>query len=199
MQEFDVCYSSDGYSTGDAWSLADYNGDLNGGSYHVLFIDMSATWWSTCYSQISFIDNQEEYWSEQNPAVKFITALQDLNQPYSCTQWGNNGNSGTPVIVEHDGTIFNWFHDSWNAYPSYVLIDHTMTVRAKPWSYQNNSNTSSCDGSNSSVSGWSGGNTNDFLQQLVDECGDCGGDGVDADGDGYCEISVVRRVVLIDH
>ncbi|RMZ49022.1 T9SS C-terminal target domain-containing protein [Candidatus Marinimicrobia bacterium PRS2] len=47
-----------------------------------------------------------------------------------------------------------------------------MTVRAKPWSYQSNSNTSSCDGSNSSVSGWSGGNTNNFLQQLVDECGD---------------------------
>ena len=44
MQEFDVCFPSDGYSTGDAWSLADYNGDLNGGSYHVLFIDMSATW-----------------------------------------------------------------------------------------------------------------------------------------------------------
>ena len=44
MQEFDVCYSSDGYSTDDAWYLADYNGDLNGGSYHVLFIDMSATW-----------------------------------------------------------------------------------------------------------------------------------------------------------
>ena len=52
-----------------------------------------------------------------------------------------------------------------------------MTVRAKPWSYQSNSNTSSCDGSNSSVSGWSGGNTNDFLQQLVDECGDlCSGE-----------------------
>jgi len=44
VQEFGVCYSSDGYSTGDAWLLADYNGDLNGGSYHVLFIDLSATW-----------------------------------------------------------------------------------------------------------------------------------------------------------
>lgn len=47
-----------------------------------------------------------------------------------------------------------------------------MTVRAKPWTLENNSNTSSCDGTNSSVSGWSGGNTNNFLQQLVDECGD---------------------------
>jgi hypothetical protein len=47
-----------------------------------------------------------------------------------------------------------------------------MTVRAKPWTLENNSNTSSCDGTNSSVSGWSGGNTENFLQQLVDECGD---------------------------
>ena len=47
-----------------------------------------------------------------------------------------------------------------------------MRVRAKPWTLENNSNTSSCDGSNSSVNGWSGGDTDDFLQQLVDECGD---------------------------
>jgi hypothetical protein len=37
---------------------------------------------------------------------------------------------------------------------------------------ENNSNTNSCDGSNSTVNGWSGGNTENFLQQLVDECGD---------------------------
>ena len=43
-QVFDVCYSSDEYNVGDNWSLADYNGDLNGGNYHILFIDMSATW-----------------------------------------------------------------------------------------------------------------------------------------------------------
>ena len=43
-QIFEVCYSSDGYNVGDSWSLGDYNGELNGGSYHVLFIDMSATW-----------------------------------------------------------------------------------------------------------------------------------------------------------
>ncbi|MBC8256294.1 MAG: hypothetical protein H8E85_03215 [Candidatus Marinimicrobia bacterium] len=44
MREFNVCYASEGYSSGDSWSLADYNGDLNGGNYYVLFIDMSATW-----------------------------------------------------------------------------------------------------------------------------------------------------------
>ncbi len=61
-----------------------------------------------------------------------------------------------------------------------------MTVRAKPWTLDSNTNTNSCDGTNSTVDGWSGGDTNDFLEQLVDVCGtlclpcsDCDEDGVE--------------------
>ena len=32
------------YESGDIFKLSDYNGDLNGGSYHVIFIDMSNSW-----------------------------------------------------------------------------------------------------------------------------------------------------------
>ena len=32
------------YETGDIFKLADWNGALNGGQYHVIFIDMSASW-----------------------------------------------------------------------------------------------------------------------------------------------------------
>ena len=78
-----------------------------------------------------------------------------------------------------------------------------MTVRAKPWSYQNNSNTSSCDGSNSSVSGWSGGNTNDFLQQLVDECGDlCSGESCStAPGDVNEDenLNIQDIIIMVNH
>jgi len=107
--------------------------------------------------------------------VKFISSLTDPGQPYSCTQWQNGGISGMPLVLDENQSstgFFSLFHDSWNAFPTFVLIDHTMTIRAKPWTFENNSNTSSCDGTNSSVSGWSGGNTENFLQQLVDECGD---------------------------
>ena len=45
------------------------------------------------------MDAHEAYWAEQNPAVVFIMGLQDLNQPYSCEQWGDQGVSGAPVIV----------------------------------------------------------------------------------------------------
>ena len=33
-----------GYEVGDMFKLSDWNGDLNGGQYHVIFIDMSASW-----------------------------------------------------------------------------------------------------------------------------------------------------------
>tara|TARA_B100000029_G_scaffold257370_1_gene254143 strand:- start:28 stop:255 length:228 start_codon:yes stop_codon:yes gene_type:complete len=34
----------DNYQIGDDFKLADWNGALNGGNYHVIFIDMSASW-----------------------------------------------------------------------------------------------------------------------------------------------------------
>jgi hypothetical protein len=65
-----------------------------------------------------------------------------------------------------------------------------MTVRAKPWTLGSNSNTDSCDGTNNTIDGWSGGDTNDFLQQLVNECGalcePCSGT-TDSDGDGIAD------------
>ena len=42
--QYEVCYGSGNYETGDSWSLSDYDGSQNGGAYHILFIDMSATW-----------------------------------------------------------------------------------------------------------------------------------------------------------
>ena len=32
------------YEAGDPFKLADWNGELNGGQYHIIFIDMSASW-----------------------------------------------------------------------------------------------------------------------------------------------------------
>ena len=42
--DFEVCYGSGDYQIGDNWSLSDFNGDLNGGNYHIIFVDMPATW-----------------------------------------------------------------------------------------------------------------------------------------------------------
>ena len=111
-----------------------------------------------------------------------------------------------PLVLDENASstvYFDLFHDSWNAYPSFVLIDHTMTVRAKPWTLESNTNTSSCDGSNSSVSGWSSGNTNNFIQQLLDECGDLCIDGGcttaagDVNEDGILDI--LDLITLVNH
>ncbi len=190
--EHTVGAAMDGYEVGDVFKLADYNGDLNGGEYHVIFIDMSASWWGPCQSNAPIVDGLEEEWAEYG--VKFITSLSDAGSPYSCESWQSSfGNSEAPLVLDENQSstgFFSLFHDSWNAFPTFVLIDHTMTVRAKPWTLDSNSNTNSCDGTNNTINGWSGGNTNDFIQQLVDECGvlcePCSGT-EDSDGDGISD------------
>ena len=84
--------------------------------------------------------------------------------------------------------MLSLFYDSWGgATPTYALIDHTMTVRAKPYPLSGNGNPTGCDVD--SMDGWSGGSTSSFIQQLLDECGPqclpCNAtSNVDSDGDG---------------
>jgi len=183
----------DGYETGDTFKLADYNGDLNGGDYHVILIDMGASWCGPCVTNVPIVDALEEQFLDSG--VKFIMVLADVGQPYTSEEWQDLGVPDTPMVIDDDmagsfgsSEYISLFHDSFGgAIPTFVLIDHTMTVRAKPWTLDSNSNSDSCDGSNSTVYGWSGGSTASFIQQLVDECGvlcePCQ-DTTDTDGDG---------------
>mgnify|MGYP006092520911 CR=1 FL=1 len=58
-------------------------------------------------------------------------SLGDLNQPYSCEQWGNVATSGSPLITDDTGLpIFGLFNTE-SLLPSAVYIDHTMTVHYK--------------------------------------------------------------------
>ena len=43
-QIHEVCAGVEDYTTGSEFKLADYNGELNGGNYHIILIDMSASW-----------------------------------------------------------------------------------------------------------------------------------------------------------
>ena len=43
-QSHEVCAGFENYEIGDTFKLSDYNGYLNGGSYHIIFIDLSASW-----------------------------------------------------------------------------------------------------------------------------------------------------------
>ena len=60
-----------------------------------------------------------------------FTNLDDLNQPYSCNQWGNRhvqwGDEDAVITADSGYTMFNWFNTG-SAFPSSVFLDHTMTV-----------------------------------------------------------------------
>ena len=43
-QGHEVCAGFEDYANGDTFKLSDYNGEINGGNYHIIFIDMSASW-----------------------------------------------------------------------------------------------------------------------------------------------------------
>ena len=43
-QEHLVGAATEEYEEGAFFKLADWNGNLNGGSYHIIFLDMSASW-----------------------------------------------------------------------------------------------------------------------------------------------------------
>ena len=43
-QIHEVCAGVEDYPNGSQFRLADYNGELNGGNYNIIFIDMSASW-----------------------------------------------------------------------------------------------------------------------------------------------------------
>mgnify|MGYP001399445922 CR=1 FL=1 len=74
---------------------------------------------------------------EDNDHVKFVVGLSDLNQPFSCSQWGNMGSSGIPKIIDDTGyPIFNMFNTG-SAFPSLVMIDHNMNVFYKEAGYYN--------------------------------------------------------------
>ncbi|NQU66633.1 MAG: T9SS type A sorting domain-containing protein [Candidatus Marinimicrobia bacterium] len=107
------------------------------------------------------MDDHHELWAD-NPNVFFFTALADLGQPYSCEQWGNSGTVGIPVIIEDPGTVFDWLHDSFNAYPTYAVLDQYLTIIAEPWPY---------------------GATNTLIQSLLDDCYECTSS-TDNDDDG---------------
>ena len=60
-----------------------------------------------------------------------MVALSDLNQPYSCSQWGNVPNGGTSQIVEDVGYQIHTLFNLDNYFPSTVWIDHEMRVHDK--------------------------------------------------------------------
>ena len=77
-------------------------------------------------------DIEELYYNNEN--VLIFTNLDDLNQPYSCNDWGDRGVQfgGFPLITDDGAGSDLWGKfNTGSAFPSTVYIDHTMTVYYK--------------------------------------------------------------------
>jgi len=120
---FEQCYGSD---VGGEIKLSDYLGKI-------LWIDISSSWCSPCFDAIPEIDEVVYNWYSNDNVVSLVS-LCDLGMPYSCEQWGDYGLLTIPNIIEggssfdNEDIFFNWFNTGLS-YPSYVFIDHTMTVQ----------------------------------------------------------------------
>jgi len=76
---------------------------------------------------MSYLEDYELY--EDN--IFTFVALSDLNQPYSCSAWAGLAPNGSGDIVHDTGYgLFNLFNNA-NGFPSFIFIDHTMTVHSK--------------------------------------------------------------------
>ena len=77
-------------------------------------------------------DIESLYYDNENVLV--FTNLDDLNQPYSCNDWGDRGVQfgGVPLITDDGAGSDLWGKfNTGSAFPSTVYIDHTMTVYYK--------------------------------------------------------------------
>ena len=68
---------------------------------------------------------------ESNPDVEILHVLDQINQPYSCSQWGDEGSIGIPpIIIGESSVFFNLFQHpgDGSSRPLVVFINHEMEI-----------------------------------------------------------------------
>ena len=112
-----VCYGN--YPFEDL-QLSHFNGSIS-------VFGLSTSWWpTTCtFSLEALVDSLGN-----DDRIKIFESLDDPNQPYSCTQWGELGQQGLPIIIEPSE---QYQLHSWFSYEGYfgiiVVLDHNMVYR----------------------------------------------------------------------
>ena len=129
QKRYDICHGASNNNLGETLSFSDFNGSNS--EFHVFFIDMSASWCGPCvsFAQTTMADVESFY--HDHPNVRIFTNLDDIGEPYSCSQWGNFGTLATLVTDDGVGNDIWGKFNTGSAFPSTVFIDHAMTVRYK--------------------------------------------------------------------
>ena len=85
MTTYEYCYPND--------SLLNTSFSFSKHSGKVFMIEMSTSWWPTCWTNLPVGDAIHQAWGS-NPHVEILHVLDQINQPYSCNEWGDGGLSG---------------------------------------------------------------------------------------------------------
>ncbi len=107
------------------WELYDHWGKKNGGQYHVIYIDIFATWCGPCQEAAPGTEHFVRDYGDQDLIV--IGAGSDLNMPYSCEGWANAFNLSYPILNDDasDEGPRELFEGN---YPVTVVIGHDMQM-----------------------------------------------------------------------
>ena len=103
LKQYDVCYGSEehGFGPDGFLSFSDFNGSNS--NFHVFFIDLAASWWGPCWSNIGTMSDIEEFYFDHENVLVFAN-LDDIGQPYSCEDWGDRGvQFGASPLITDDG------------------------------------------------------------------------------------------------
>ncbi|MFQ6677830.1 MAG: redoxin domain-containing protein [Fidelibacterota bacterium] len=117
--EIKACANDSGYTL-----LSQYNGEINGGEYHIIWLNFFTTWCTNCQNEIPLVSDLNNQFNEQG--LTLLSLGRQWDYPYSCQEWGDLGLS-TPILDDDTTSIWNWFGLGY--VPQQVILDHTMTVR----------------------------------------------------------------------
>ena len=127
-QDYSICYPDNCDTT---FKLADFYGKA-------IWIEMTSSWWASCYTKISGTDSFiQEYLDEPNLII--INYFYDEYQPYSCVQWGAEGNNKLPIMINDgafnasglDRLFYSYPSGSAPGVPKHIFIDKNMVVYYK--------------------------------------------------------------------
>ena len=119
-----ICFPS---NCVDNVTLSDFYGK-------VIWMEITSTWWATCYTHLPEADDLIKDYID-NPNFVALSVLMDEYQPHSCQAWGNHGNSKLPILI-NGGNSLNFGNQNGleskfftsTQIPKRVFIDHELKV-----------------------------------------------------------------------
>ena len=105
-----------------------------------IYILIESSWWDSCFQKLSsFDDFVQSYLVDNQSDLILLTFFYDEYQPYSCSQWGLEGDDRLPIII-NDGAanggggnngLDRLFFNEGGVAPQHVFINKELELHFK--------------------------------------------------------------------